>query len=82
MPSKLVLVCSALAVTATLIWFGGFLARVAAAEGYFASHEDRESRTRLAPVAELPAETPLVYAGIFVEKVYELALASRTFSAD
>ena len=36
----------------------------------------------LPPIEELPRELPIIYAGIFVDKVYELSLVSRTFSAD
>ena len=54
--------------------------------------EDEERGFRLTPEAEstmplpsldaLPPGVPIVYAGIFVDKVYELSLVSRTFSAD
>jgi len=44
--------------------------------------ESGERITPLPPVEELPRELPIVYAGIFVDKVYELSLVSRTFSAD
>ena len=49
--------------------------------GYTLSRAD-ESITPLPPIDELPRETPIVYAGILVDKVYELSLVSRTFSAD
>jgi len=38
--------------------------------------------TPLPPVRELPPDSPIIYAGILVDKVYELSLVSRTFSAD
>ena len=41
-----------------------------------------ESVVPLGPIAELPRDTTIVYAGIHVSKVYELSLQSRTFSAD
>ena len=45
-------------------------------------HKAGERVTPLPPIGELPRELPIIYAGIFVDKVYELSLVSRTFSAD
>ncbi len=80
--SKLLLLCCAVVVAASVYWLWAGSARTDVAEGYFEAHEERESSTALAPLDELPPHIPLVYAGIFVEKVYELSLVSRTFSAD
>jgi len=41
-----------------------------------------EAITPLPPIESLPADALIVYTGIFVDKVYELSLVSRTFSAD
>ena len=43
---------------------------------------DRESIVPLPPTKEFAKDALLVYAGILVDKVYELSLVSRTFSAD
>jgi hypothetical protein len=59
-----------------------YMSQSAQSTGYFKAHDETETRSPLPPLTELPPETPLVYAGIFVEKVYELSLVSRTFSAD
>ena len=65
-----------------LWWLMGSAYGVNEGDGYFDSREEGETRIELAPLDELPQPTPLVYAGIFVEKVYDLSLVSRTFSAD
>ena len=59
-----------------------YMSKSAQNGGYFRAHEETESRRLLPSLTELPPETPLIHAGIFVEKVYELSLVSRTFSAD
>ena len=69
---------------------GLILAGFACADSHF--DDDGEGGFRLTPEAEstmplpsldaLPPGVPIVYAGIFVDKVYELSLVSRTFSAD
>ena len=41
-----------------------------------------ESITPLPPLRDLPDDALIIYTGIFVDKVYELSLVSRTFSAD
>ena len=41
-----------------------------------------ESITPLPPLRDLPEDALIIYTGIFVDKVYELSLVSRTFSAD
>ena len=41
-----------------------------------------ESVVPLPPPEELSENSPIIYAGILVDKVYELSLVSRTFSAD
>ena len=43
---------------------------------------DRESIVPLPPTKEFAKDALLVYAGILVDKVYELSLVSRTFSAE
>jgi hypothetical protein len=43
---------------------------------------DRESIVPLPPTKEFAKDALLVYTGILVDKVYELSLVSRTFSAD
>ena len=43
---------------------------------------DRESIVPLPPTKEFAQDALIVYAGILVDKVYELSLVSRTFSAD
>lgn len=50
--------------------------------GGFLLHPEIESTTRLPLLDDLSPEALIVYTGIFVEKVYELSLVSRTFSAD
>ena len=52
------------------------------AEGGFRLQPEPESTTPLPRLDDLPPGVPIVYAGIFVDKVYELSLVSRTFSAD
>jgi hypothetical protein len=51
-------------------------------EGGFTLTREGESVIPLPEMDELPVDTPIVYAGILVDKVYELSLVSRTFSAD
>ena len=51
-------------------------------EGGFRLMPEAESTMPLPSLDELPPGVPIVYAGIFVDKVYELSLVSRTFSAD
>ena len=51
-------------------------------EGGFRLMPEVESTMPLPSLDELPPGVPIVYAGIFVDKVYELSLVSRTFSAD
>jgi hypothetical protein len=43
---------------------------------------DAESVIPLPPLEELSEGAPIIYSGILVDKVYELSLVSRTFSAD
>jgi hypothetical protein len=43
---------------------------------------DRESIVPLPPTKEFAKDALIIYAGILVDKVYELSLVSRTFSAD
>ncbi len=51
-------------------------------EGGFRLTPEAESTMPLPSLDALPPGVPIVYAGIFVDKVYELSLVSRTFSAD
>ncbi|MCH2184236.1 hypothetical protein MK280_00025 [Myxococcota bacterium] len=44
--------------------------------------QPQEATTPLPPLYSLPEDALIVYTGIFVDKVYELSLVSRTFSAD
>jgi hypothetical protein len=52
------------------------------AAGGFRLHPEAESTTPLPLIEDLPPDVLIVYAGIFVDKVYELSLVSRTFSSD
>ena len=56
--------------------------RVLEKEGGFTLTQEGESVIPLPEMDELPVDIPIVYAGILVDKVYELSLVSRTFSAD
>jgi len=51
-------------------------------EGGFVLELEGESITPLPPVEDLGEDVLIIYAGILVDKVYELSLVSRTFSAD
>jgi len=50
--------------------------------GGFQLEEEGERVMPLPAIDEFPRGVPIIYAGIFVDKVYELSLVSRTFSAD
>ena len=49
-------------------------------EGGFRLTPEAESTMPLPSLDALPPGVPIVYAGIFVDKVYELSLVSRTIS--
>ena len=51
-------------------------------ETRFLLERDRESLVPLPETKEFAEDALIVYAGILVDKVYELSLVSRTFSAD